>query len=302
MEPQVQQVPVAAPETVGALLRQAAAALREAGADDAGHEARRLMQAVTGLTPAEMLARPERPLAPAQAPQFAASLARRLAGEPITRILGRAEFYGRSFALSPATLEPRPDSETLIAAALDLLRAEQRADAPLRLLDVGTGTGCLLLTLLRELPNATGLGTDISAAALDVARANARALGVEARATWQMADALGGVSGPFDLLVSNPPYVRSADVDALAPAVRNFDPRTALDGGPDGLRVYARLFEKIAGVIPNGWIVLEVGYDQADAVATQLRAALGGAVTPWQVHFYQDVAGRRRCVAVRTRN
>jgi release factor glutamine methyltransferase len=170
----------------------------------------------------------------------------------------------------------------------------------LRILDVGTGTGCLLLTLLAELPNATGVGTDISKAALDVARENARRLGIAGRADWLACDALEGVDGPFDLLVSNPPYVRTDEIDGLAPEVSRFDPHLALDGGSDGLRIFCRLFGRVAAVVPDGWIVLEVGYDQADAVADLLAMGVP-ALERSNVRISRDVTGMRRCVAARTR-
>ena len=168
---------VGAQPTLGEVLRQATADLRRAGIDDAGNDARRLLAAVLGLSGAQLLSRPERRLGPEEVERLGRCLARRRSREPVSRILGEREFYGRSFTISPATLDPRPDSETLIAAALDLVRLEGWRAAPLRILDVGTGSGCLLLTLLCELPNAVGIGTDISEAALETARDNARQIG-----------------------------------------------------------------------------------------------------------------------------
>jgi release factor glutamine methyltransferase len=219
----------------------------------------------------------------------------------VSRILGARDFYGRSFAISPATLDPRPDSETLIEAALDIAREEGWTSRPLGILDVGTGSGCLLLTLLCELPQATGTGSDISAAALEVARGNARRLGLSHRVDWLLADALEKITGPFHMLVTNPPYVRSADIQRLDPEVRLFDPAGALDGGADGLEVYRRLVPRIPSAIPDGWVVLEVGHDQADAVAAML-AGLGRSIDAAEIRIRRDVSGKRRCVAVRTRN
>src|SRR5262249_22994334 len=159
--------------------------------------------------------------------------------------------------LSPATLDPRPDSETLIDVALGFVDRAGLRDAPLRILDVGTGSGCLLATLLCELPKATGLGTDINPDALRTASDNSHRLGVGARATWQIAAALESIAGPFDILVCNPPYIRSAVIAELEPEVRDFDPRAALDGGPDGLEVYRRMAPRIGTVVPNGWAVFE---------------------------------------------
>src|SRR5436853_5104730 len=197
----------ASPLTLGAVLRQATAHLRHAGIENPGDDARRLLAAVLGLSSAQVLGRPEQPLRPEEAERVGRCVARRVAREPVSRILGEREFYGRSFAISPATLDPRPDSETLVAAVLELAAAEGWLARPLRLLDVGTGSGCLLLTLLAELPDAAGVGTDTSIAALDVARANAQRLGVADRAQWLAADALEAIRGKFDILISNPPYI-----------------------------------------------------------------------------------------------
>jgi release factor glutamine methyltransferase len=288
----------AAGPTLRATLRQATAVLRRAGVDGAGNDARRLLAAALGSSPVELLSRPERTLSCDEAERFDRCIARRIAREPVSRILGARDFYGRSFAISPATLDPRPDSETLIEAALELVRSEGRETQPLGILDVGTGSGCLLLTLLCELPLATGVGTDISAAALEVARRNAGRLGVAARSRWLAADVLEGVRGEFDILVCNPPYIPTGEIAALEREVRDFDPVAALDGGEDGLRFFHRLAAKIPGVIPDGWIVLEVGHDQADAVAGMLVSSIPG-IDPGNIGVFRDTNGRRRCVAAR---
>ena len=170
----------------------------------------------------------------------------------------------------------------------------------MRILDVGTGSGCLLTTLLCELPDATGIGTDISQDALRTASDNAQRLGVAARAAWKIADALENIEGPFDILVCNPPYIRSADIAELEPEVRDFDPRAALDGGSDGLAIYRRMAPRIPALVPNGWAVFEVGYDQAEAVADLLASATGDR-NPQSLSLHLDVAGKRRCVAWGTR-
>ena len=273
------------------------AALRAAGIADAGIDVRRLMAAALALPEADLLARPQAELPPERARIFAGYIERRCAREPVSRILGAREFYGRSFAVSAATLDPRPDSETLIEASLKIVGLESWSTLPLRILDIGTGTGCLLLTLLSELPQATGLGTDVSGMALEVARANAAALGLEQRVAWQETDLLENITGHFHIVVSNPPYVSTAEIATLEPEVSRFDPRLALDGGRDGLEIFRRLSTRLFTVVPNGWIVLEVGYDQADRAAEMF--APGGVA---QVRFFRDVSGRRRCVAVRTRN
>jgi release factor glutamine methyltransferase len=170
----------------------------------------------------------------------------------------------------------------------------------LSILDVGTGSGCLLVTLLCELAAARGTGTDVSPAALEVACANAGRLQVADRVSWLLADALESVSGAFHMLVSNPPYVRSHDIAHLETEVCGFDPLAALDGGADGLVLYRRLAARIAKVVPDGWAILEVGYDQADAVVSILSDAIGSEAMA-DMRTYRDVAGKRRCVAVKTR-
>jgi release factor glutamine methyltransferase len=282
------------PPTVAAALREATAALSRCGIEDAGGDVRRFLAAVLDAPSAALLREPERRLTDAELAALARSIARRARREPVSRILGRRDFWGRTFAITPATLDPRPDTETLVAAALEIA-AEEGWERP-RILDVGTGSGCLLLTLLCELASASGTGTDISAEALGVARANAQRLGVAQRASWLQADLLETVPGQFHILVANPPYVRSSEIEHLEADVRHYDPRIALDGGEDGLAVYRRLAAESLRVVPHGWIVMEVGYDQADAVVSAFAAIAE------QTRVHRDVAGRRRCVAVKTRD
>jgi release factor glutamine methyltransferase len=274
--------------------------LARAGIDGAGGDVRRLMAAVLGLPPAVLLREPERAIGAEEARTLRGYVARRAGHEPVSRILGKRDFYGRSFVISEATLDPRPESETVVAAALEIARGEGWMHRPLRVLDVGTGSGCLLLSLLCELPEAHGVGTDISGRALAVARANAGRLGVADRVTWLKADALVNVHGPFHMLITNPPYVRTAEIAGLDREVRDFDPPSALDGGADGLAVYRRLAPRICDAVPDGWVVVEVGHDQADAVIALFAAhAVGSGADAIRVR--RDIAGRRRCVAMKTR-
>jgi release factor glutamine methyltransferase len=283
--------------TLGDAVRASQRALAEAGVEDAGREARLLVAAAAGVGTVQIIARPEQQLSIDTQVKLQAMLARRCAREPLSRILGEREFYGRRFALSPATLDPRPDSETLIAAALDIAAREGWRERPIRILDIGTGTGCLLLTLLAELPLSTGLGTDISAAALQTATMNAASLDVAARATFALADMLDGIDGPFDLVVSNPPYIASADIAGLSPEVREFDPRAALDGGADGLDFYRRIVAGLGRVV-DGWAIFEVGAGQADAVAMLSQQAFVKTRRA-EVTRHNDLGGHTRCVAVR---
>jgi release factor glutamine methyltransferase len=284
--------------TVGAASRQWTAELARAAIQDAAGDVRRLVAAALQISPAQVLAQPERPLTAAELATLRAYVARRARREPVSRILGWREFYGRPFTISPATLDPRPDTETVVEAALQAIREKGWGERPgLSILDVGTGSGCLLVTLLCEIGTARGTGTDIGPAALEVARANAERLQVADRASWLLADALESVPGPFHMLVSNPPYVRTQDIAHLETEVCGFDPIAALDGGADGLMLYRRLAARLAKVVPDGWAILEVGCDQADAVASILSDAIGSE----DMRVYRDVAGKRRCVAVKTR-
>jgi release factor glutamine methyltransferase len=189
----------------------------------------------------------------------------------MAQILGQREFWSLPFRVTPDTLDPRPDSEALVQAVLSRVADRQ---AELRLVDFGTGTGCLLLSLLHELPNASGIGVDLSPAALAVARHNARALGLAGRARFLEADWDASLAGSFDIVVSNPPYIASEEIAALQPEVSRFEPRLALDGGPDGLTAYRRLLPAAARLLRAGGLAaFEIGFGQADSVTAIGRAA-----------------------------
>jgi len=283
------------------LVREASRLLAQAGVEGPERDARLLAAAAIGCSPGELIAHPDRVADEAACRRLAEFVRRRCAREPVSRILGAREFYGRSFALSSATLDPRPDSETLIEAALALVDAKGWRERPLRILDVGTGSGCLLLTLLAELPHATGVGTDIEQLALDLAAVNARhsdiSGAIERRCAFLRADALEGVEGPFDLLVCNPPYIRSGDIAGLEPEVRAFDPPAALDGGPDGLHIYRRIIPALTRVVPCGFAIFEVGAGQADAVTEMLRSSTGLS-RQGAVRRHADLGGHTRCVSM----
>lgn len=271
--------------------------LAAAGIEDAWRDARLLLLAGLGLSAIDLMRAPERRIGADEALVIAGLALRRAVREPVSRILGTRGFFGRTFDITAATLDPRPCTETVIEAALALADEEGWCERPIRILDVGTGSGALLVTLLAELPLARGVGTDISDDALAAAAANAGRLGVAERASFLNRRSLSGVDGPFDLLVSNPPYIPSDDIAGLAAEVREFDPLGALDGGPDGLAVYRELAGGLDRCVPDGWVLVEVGAGQAEAVGALFRGAEGatGSVRTWT-----DLGQHTRCVAVRT--
>lgn len=212
------------------------------------------------------------PFGAAASDRLDAYAARRLAGEPVWRILGEREFWGLPFRLSPATLEPRPDSETLVEAALAALK--HRRDEPLAILDLGTGTGCLLIALLSEFRAAQGVGVDLSEDACTTARGNAALNGVADRIVIRQGEWTRGLSRRFDLVVSNPPYIPTGEIATLSPAVRDHDPLLALDGGDDGLACYRALAAALPDALaPGGLAVLEIGAGQGPDVVTLMQAA-----------------------------
>jgi release factor glutamine methyltransferase len=261
-------------KSIDAARRALAARFKSSAIDSSEIDARLLIGAVLNLDLTGMITEANRTLTPDEANRLEAFARRRLAGEPVARILGTKEFWGLSLTLSPATLVPRPDTETLVELALEMLHASGGINRPLRIADLGTGTGAILLALLSELPAATGIGTDISTEALRTAANNARRLGFSGRAAFIRCDYASALSGPFDLIVSNPPYIRSADIAGLAPEVRDHDPPAALDGGPDGFDAYRVLIAQAAGLLaPGAVLVVEAGQGQAD----QIEALMTGA-------------------------
>jgi release factor glutamine methyltransferase len=292
------------PETERATLSEAfvdaASVLRQAGIATPELDARLLLCHAAGLSHEAFIAKARDGVCPEAATRLAGLIARRLKREPVSRILGVREFYGREFLVDRHALDPRPDTETLIEAALDLVGRAASRESPLKLLDLGTGTGCILITLLAEMPHARAVGTDISGAALKLAAANADRLGVADRATFVAANWLDGVEGSFDLILSNPPYIASAQITNLAREVAAHDPRLALDGGPDGLDAYRRIAALAGQVLaPAGRILVEIGPDQAAAVADILGAA--GFSLDREGNVRVDLAGRPRLVVAEVR-
>ncbi len=277
--------------TLGEAVAGAAGRLDAAGVPGARLDARLLVAYAAGLPPEAVALDPGRMLDTEATARAVALVERRLTGEPVAKILGRREFWSLEFRTTADTLDPRPDSETLVEAALRLLPEH---DAPLRVLDLGTGTGCLLLALLSEWPAAMGLGVDRSTAALAVARDNAQRLGLADRALFCAGDWAAGISGRFDCLVANPPYIASHEIERLDPEVARHEPREALDGGPDGLDAYRKIAPQIANrLTPDGVALLEMGAGQSPAVCDILaRRTLRISA------IFRDLAGVERVVAV----
>ena len=271
--------------------------LQVAGVEGAHRDARLLAQASCGMSPAQMLADPDRRLGLEDLARLEVVRRRRVAREPVSRIVGQRGFMDLMLEISPATLDPRPDTETVVEAIIGLLRAEGRTTTPLDIIDLGTGSGAILIALLTALPHARGLGIDISEAALAVARRNGAACGVDERARWQQGNWFAGIEGVFDVIVSNPPYIPTAEIAALAPDVARFDPMTALDGGSDGLDAY-RVIARQAVVhrAAGSWLVLEVGDGQAAAVAALLDPD-STATEAGGLRTFRDLAGIVRSVA-----
>ena len=243
-------------------LRHGTERLRHAGIDSPRREARLLLGHALGRSQTDLLAVPADVIDPGS---FLSLVARRAAREPLAHILGTREFWSLDFEVSPATLIPRPDSETLIEAAL---AAFPDRHAVRRVLDLGTGTGCLLLAALTEFPGAFGIGLDRTPLALALARRNARRLGLGARAAFAAGDWAHAIAGRFDLVLCNPPYVPTGEIGGLMPEVARYEPASALDGGLDGLRAYAALLPELPRLLaPGGAAVLELGHGQAEAVA-----------------------------------
>jgi len=276
-------------ETLGSLLVEAAGALSAAGFEQPRRQARRLVASALAISQTDLFGHSDRPLNAAQASCFRAMLRRMIEHEPLSRILGRREFWGLEFALSPETLDPRPETETVVEA---VLKRKSDRHAPLRILDLGTGTGCLLLALLSEYPRASGFGVDIAEAAVRTAIRNAAALGFASRAHFFVGDWGAALSGKFEAIVANPPYVATAHLVLLPREVAYHDPWRALDGGRDGLAAYRKIGVAVPRLLASdGIFVCEVGRDQADAVAATLtanRMAIAGTE--------KDLAGMARCV------
>lgn len=248
-------------KSLGELLRHARARLAGAGITDAAFDARLIVEHFSGTTRTDAISTPDRIVT--QVAEIEAALDRRIAGEPVHRILGFREFYGMRLGLSAETLEPRPDTETLVDAVLPFVRETAAREGTCRILDLGTGTGAIALAFLVQEPRAVATGVDVSDDALATAAANAVDLGVSDRFSAKKSDWFAEITGRYHLIVSNPPYIMSSEIEDLQNEVRNFDPRRALDGGPDGLGAYRTIASDAAPHLEAGGLVgLEIGHDQ----------------------------------------
>lgn len=262
---------------------------KETGVETPVADARLLMQWVTGLPHEDLLLRGDRLVTSFEQNKLQQAIDRRMKAEPVSRIIGRRAFWKGDFKITPATLDPRADSETLIEAAL------QHVKNPESILDLGTGTGCLLLSLLLEYPEASGIGLDISVEAVKVAGENAKEMDLARRATFIAMDWEKYKSAPVDLIVSNPPYIAETERQDLAPEVALYDPPQALFGGLDGLMAYRSLMRTVPGLLnPGGWLLLEIGYTQAHSVKSLLAEA-GFDV----IEVRQDLAGKDRVIVAK---
>ncbi|MFW6077669.1 MAG: peptide chain release factor N(5)-glutamine methyltransferase [Hyphomicrobiales bacterium] len=284
--------------TLGDVLASLRRRLAAAGIANPALDARLILMKATGLSHEALIAAPERLLEPGELQWLEDMADRRLAREPVSRIFAEREFYDRAFTIGPASLDPRADTETLVERALAFARtrAFQNPHGAPAVLDLGTGSGAILVTLLAELPEARGTGTDLSPAALDEARANAARHGVAERARFVAADWCSGLEGCFDLIVSNPPYIPDQELQHLEREVRDYDPPAALDGGPDGLEAYRDIAAGAGPLMsPGGLLMVEIGAGQERAVAA-IFAGYGWEPAPAGAAS-RDLAGHVRVLA-----
>ncbi len=279
--------------SIDAARREIAARFKSAGLESPELDARLLIGDVLKLDHTQLSIRGAQIVARAEADAIERHVLRRLAREPVARILGYKEFWGLNLQVSYATLIPRPDTETVVTAALEFLLDPKKVSRETRIADIGTGSGAILLALLSECKSALGVGTDISADALSIASVNAANLDLAERATFVKSNYAEALSGPFDLVVSNPPYIRSAEIGKLGIDVRDYDPHLALDGGADGLDAYRILAPQAAHLlVSDGALIVEIGHDQAAEVGTILGAAGLAVREPPRA----DLGGKQRVV------
>ncbi len=272
--------------------------LSDGGLETPDLEARWILKSVLNISDADLITGAGT-VSQEQATRIDAIVTRRLAGEPLSRILGEREFYGRTFKIGPETLDPRPDTETLVRIAVGVLEKKFHVKQPIPLyaaeiLDLGTGSGAILLSILKENPDLRGIGVDLSYETLKIASHNAKSLGVSQRSAFICGNWADSITGQFELIVSNPPYIRTSVIENLEKEVRNHDPILALDGGLDGLDAYKKIFSELPRLLkPGGTALLEIGFDQTDDLARLSRE-------PWirKICTHTDLAGRPRVVEI----
>jgi len=260
--------------SVSEALHHVAQSFRTGGVEEAEADARVLIGYALHLDRARLIAQSDRILEAREVTVISALATRRLRREPMSRIVGQKEFWSLPISVTPDVLVPRPETETVVEAALDFVMRSGLRLEKLRVLDIGTGSGALLLALLNELKNAIGTGTDVSSAALDVASANAARCRLDSRCNFVVCDIATGVEGPFDLVVSNPPYIAHDEIETLAPEVRDYDPQVALDGGQDGLDAYRSIAGDAKRILaPGGRLFVELGAGQNEEVRSLFTKA-----------------------------
>ncbi len=280
-------------KTVTVLLNDATGRLVLAGIDTPGLDARLLLQSVLGISHAEIIADGSRVASPEEIESLSELLTRRLGREPVHRILGRKEFWGLELEISPDVLDPRSDTEVLVETALEWVDYSRNRTDRLRIADIGTGSGAIILALLTELKSASAVAIDISDAALAQAGRNADKLGLSNRIEFLRGSWCSPLTGKFDLIVSNPPYIKTSTIGELEQEVRGHDPEIALDGGVDGLEAYRQLFSQSEKFLNSrGAVIYEIGHDQADKVTTLAQK------NRWtNIKIMQDITGNDRVLS-----
>jgi release factor glutamine methyltransferase len=281
--------------TATAAIQSTRLALREAGIDEAPLEAEVLVRHVTGIDRAALYANPDRTITDAESQRLAALLARRLQREPLPYIMGHWEFYGLDYIVNKSVLIPRPETETLVEEALITALPMAQENQHITIVDVGTGSGCVAISLAKRLPHASVVATDVSADALAVARQNVEQHNAQSQVQLVECDLLSGVEGPIDIIVSNPPYIPDGDISTLQPEVADYEPQVALVGGTDGLAIIRRLLEQASKVLsPNGAVMLEFNPPQSEALLSIARSIWPDA----EPRVVKDLAGLDRVLVV----
>jgi release factor glutamine methyltransferase len=281
-----------------AALRQLSGSLRQSGIETADLDVRLLAAEACGLSPEQVIVEHDLVLTPIMAERLEVFAGRRLSGEPVSRILGRREFWGLPIHITPHTLDPRHETELLVEAVLEFVETRELRNAHLRVLDLGTGSGCLLAAILTELPFSFVVGVDRSIEALEAASENLSRLGLRHRAALLCADWMDALGdGAFDIVLGNPPYVASGEIRDLRTEVRTYDPGLALDGGADGLGAYRAILKQVFRTLRRGgFLALETGYSQARTVKA-LMAQAAAACSDLDIRILTDLEGVERAVA-----